>query len=74
MNEMGLKCLVRIRNIVLIKATKEKLLKHITTQFKKEKMNQKWVTDVTEFHILERIAIFRKYSICAMVKSLRIWL
>jgi transposase InsO family protein len=52
MNEMGLKCLVRMKKYRSYKGNVGKIAPNILQRdFKAEKMNQKWVTDVTEFHL-----------------------
>lgn len=52
MNEMGLKCLVRLKKYRSYKGNVGRIAPNIIQRdFKAEKMNQKWVTDVTEFHL-----------------------
>lgn len=52
MNEMGLKCLVRLKKYRSYKGNVGRIAPNILQRdFKAEKMNQKWVTDVTEFHL-----------------------
>ena len=58
MNEMGLKCLVRMKKYRSYKGNVGKIAPNILQRdFKAEKMNQKWVTDVTEFHLIWRKAL-----------------
>ncbi len=52
MNEMGLKCLVRLKKYRSYKGNVGRIAPNIIQRdFKAEKMNQKWVTDVIEFHL-----------------------
>ncbi|MDM5310679.1 IS3 family transposase [Peribacillus frigoritolerans] len=52
MNEMGVKCLVRMKKYRSYKGHVGRIAPHILQRdFQAEKMNQKWVTDVTEFHL-----------------------
>ncbi|WP_407691727.1 IS3 family transposase, partial [Psychrobacillus psychrotolerans] len=52
MNEMGLKCEVRMKKYRSYKGNLGKIAPNVLQRnFKAEKMNQKWVTDVTEFHL-----------------------
>lgn len=52
MNELGLKCLVRIKKYRSYKGNVGRIAPNILQRdFKAEKMNEKWVTDVTEFHL-----------------------
>ncbi|AYA74701.1 IS3 family transposase [Bacillus sp. Y1] len=52
MNTMGLKCLVRMKKYRSYKGSVGKIAPNILQRdFKAERMNQKWVTDVTEFHL-----------------------
>ncbi|WP_342598924.1 IS3 family transposase [Psychrobacillus sp. FSL H8-0483] len=52
MNEIGLKCEVRIKKYRSYKGNVGKIAPNVLQRdFKAEKMNQKWVTDVTEFHL-----------------------
>ena len=52
MNEMGLKCLVRMKKYRSYKGNVGKTAPNVLNRdFSAEKMNQKWVTDVTEFHL-----------------------
>ncbi len=52
MNEMGLKCLVRMKKYRSYKGNVGNTAPNILNRdFSAEKMNQKWVTDVTEFHL-----------------------
>ncbi|KZN99251.1 integrase [Bacillus badius] len=52
MNEMGLKCLVRMKKYRSYRGKVGKVAPNILKRdFKAEKPNQKWVTDVTEFHL-----------------------
>ena len=52
MNEIGLKCEVRMKKYRSYKGNVGKIAPNVLQRdFKAEKMNQKWVTDVTEFHL-----------------------
>ncbi len=52
MNQMGLKCLVRIKKYRSYKGTVGRIAPNLLQRdFKAKKMNEKWVTDVTEFHL-----------------------
>ena len=52
MNKMGLKCLVRIKKYRSYKGNVGKKAPNIIQRdFNAEKMNQKWVTDITEFKL-----------------------
>ena len=52
MNEIGLKCEVRMKKYRSYKGNVGKIVPNVLQRdFKAEKMNQKWVTDVTEFHL-----------------------
>ena len=52
MNEMGLKCMVRMKKYRSYKGNVGKIAPNLLQRnFNAEKMNQKWVTDVTEFHL-----------------------
>lgn len=52
MNEMGLKCLVRLKKYRSYRGETGKVAPNILERnFKADKPNQKWVTDVTEFHL-----------------------
>ncbi|ALC85200.1 integrase [Bacillus sp. FJAT-22090] len=52
MNEIGLKCMVRMKKYRSYKGNVGKIAPNVLQRdFKSEKMNQKWVTDVTEFHL-----------------------
>nr|WP_269449321.1 IS3 family transposase [Bacillus badius] len=52
MNEMDLKCLVRLKKILLLQRKSwVHCLKRHSARFSRKKMHQKWVTDVTEFHL-----------------------
>lgn len=52
MNEIGLKCLVRMKKYHSYKGNVGKIAPNVLNRdFSAEKMNQKWVTDVTEFHL-----------------------
>ncbi len=52
MNELGLKCMVRMKKYRSYKGNVGKIAANILQRdFNAEKMNQKWVTDVTEFHL-----------------------
>ncbi|MEK4485628.1 IS3 family transposase [Psychrobacillus sp. FSL H8-0484] len=52
MNEIGLKCEVLMKKYRSYKGNVGKIAPNVLQRdFKAEKMNQKWVTDVTEFHL-----------------------
>jgi transposase InsO family protein len=52
MAEMGLKSLVRMKKYRSYKGDVGKIASNLLARdFKAEKMNQKWVTDITEFHL-----------------------
>jgi len=52
MNEMGLKCKVRMKKYRSYKGNLGTVAPNILQRdFKADKMNQKWVTDITEFHL-----------------------
>ncbi|WP_371261532.1 IS3 family transposase [Bacillus sp. MUM 116] len=52
MNEMGLKCMVRMKKYQSYRGNVGKIAPNVINRdFSAEKMNQKWVTDVTEFHL-----------------------
>ena len=52
MNEMGLKCEVRMKKYRSYKGNVGTVAPNILQrEFKADKMNQKWVTDITEFHL-----------------------
>lgn len=52
MNQLGLKCIVRIKKYKSYKGTVGKIHKNILKRnFKANKPNEKWVTDVTEFSL-----------------------
>ncbi|MEH7119459.1 IS3 family transposase [Neobacillus vireti] len=52
MNENGLKCLVRMKKYRSYKGNVGKIAPNVLNRdFTAEEMNQKWVTDVTEFHL-----------------------
>lgn len=52
MNEMGLKCEVRMKKYRSYKGNVGTVAPNILQRdFKADKMNQKWVTDITEFHL-----------------------
>ena len=52
MKELGLKCLVRIKKYRSYKGTVGKIAPNILERnFKAEKPNEKWVTDITEFKL-----------------------
>jgi transposase InsO family protein len=52
MNEMGLKCLVRMKKYRSYKGNVGKIAPNLLNRdFSAEKINEKWVTDVTEFHL-----------------------
>ncbi|PAE31232.1 IS3 family transposase, partial [Bacillus sp. 7884-1] len=52
MNDMGLKCMVRMKKFKSYKGNVGKTAPNVLNRdFTAEKMNQKWVTDVTEFHL-----------------------
>jgi len=52
MNAIGIKCKVRMKKYRWYKGNVEKIAPNILERdFTAEKMNEKWVTDVTEFHL-----------------------
>ncbi|MDF9761917.1 transposase InsO family protein [Peribacillus simplex] len=52
MKELGLKCLVRMKKYRSYKGTVGKIALNILDRnFKAEKPNEKWVTDITEFKL-----------------------
>ncbi|GIO62821.1 hypothetical protein J43TS9_43950 [Paenibacillus cineris] len=52
MKEMGLKCLVRMKEYKSYKGTVGKTSpNHLDRQFTAEAPNEKWVTDITEFKL-----------------------
>ncbi|WML56168.1 IS3 family transposase [Neobacillus sp. PS2-9] len=52
MNEMGIKCLVRMKKYRSYRGNVGKIAPNILERnFKASKPNEKWVTDVTEFHL-----------------------
>ena len=52
MNEMGLKCLVRMKKYRSYRGKVGKIAPNILERdFQATKPNEKWVTDVTEFHL-----------------------
>ena len=52
MNEMGLKCLVRMKKYRSYRGRIGKIAPNILERdFQATKPNEKWVTDVTEFHL-----------------------
>ena len=52
MNVIGVKCLVRMKKYRSYKGNVGKIAPNVLNRdFSAEKMNQKWVTDVTEFHL-----------------------
>ncbi len=52
MKELGLQCLVRIKKYKSYKGKVGKVAKNLLNrEFKAEKPNQKWVTDITEFKL-----------------------
>jgi transposase InsO family protein len=52
MNEISLKCLVRMKKYRSYKGNVGKITPNVLNRdFFAEKMDQKWVTDVTEFHL-----------------------
>jgi transposase InsO family protein len=52
MNDMGLKCMVRIKKYRSYKGQSGRIAPNLLKRdFKAVKMNEKWVTDVTEFHL-----------------------
>ncbi|MEH7252675.1 IS3 family transposase, partial [Neobacillus niacini] len=52
MNEIGLKCLVRMKKYRSYKGNVGKIAPNVLNRdFSAEEINQKWVTDVTEFHL-----------------------
>ena len=54
MNELDIKCMVRVRKYKSYKGTVGKICDNLLDRdFKAEKPNEKWVTDVTEFRIYD---------------------
>jgi len=54
MNEIGLKCLVRMKRYRFYKGRVGEVAPNLLQRdFKTTGLNQKWVTDVTEFHLFE---------------------
>jgi transposase InsO family protein len=52
MNDMGIKCMVRMKKYRSYKGQTGRIAPNLLKRdFKAEKMNEKWVTDVTEFHL-----------------------
>jgi putative transposase len=52
MNEMGLKCAVRMKKYRSYRGTVGKIAPNLLNRnFRADNMNEKWVTDVTEFHL-----------------------
>lgn len=52
MNELGLKCLVRITKYRSYRGKVGRIVPNILQRdFKASKPNEKWVTDITEFHL-----------------------
>ncbi|SDZ39219.1 Transposase InsO and inactivated derivatives [Thermoactinomyces sp. DSM 45892] len=52
MNELGLKCLVRMKKYRSYRGNAGKITSNILARnFQATKPNQKWVTDITEFHL-----------------------
>ncbi|SFX27620.1 Transposase InsO and inactivated derivatives [Thermoactinomyces sp. DSM 45891] len=52
MNELGLKCLVRMKKYRSYRGNAGKIASNILARnFQATKPNQKWVTDITEFHL-----------------------
>ena len=52
MNEMGIKCLVRMKKYRSYKGNVGRITPNILQRdYKEEKMNKKWVTDITEYHL-----------------------
>jgi putative transposase len=52
MNDLGLKCLVRIKKYRSFRGSIGKIAPNILKrEFKASKPNEKWVTDITEFHL-----------------------
>ena len=52
MNEMGVKCEVRMKKYRSYKGNVGTIAPNILQRdFKADRMNQKWVTDITEFHL-----------------------
>ncbi|MEC1526160.1 IS3 family transposase, partial [Neobacillus niacini] len=53
MNKIGIKCLVRMKKYRSYKGNVGRIAPNVLNRdFSAEKMNQKWVTDVTEFHLI----------------------
>ncbi|MEI4768479.1 IS3 family transposase [Psychrobacillus sp. FJAT-51614] len=52
MNEMGLKCMVRMKKYRSYRGKVGRIASNLLNRdFQADKMNEKWVTDVTEFHL-----------------------
>jgi putative transposase len=52
MNELGLKCLVRMKKFRSYRGNVGRIAPNILQRdFKASKPNEKWVTDITEFHL-----------------------
>lgn len=52
MNELGLKCLVRMKKYRSYKGTFGKIAPNtLNRNFQAERPNEKWVTDITEFKL-----------------------
>lgn len=52
MQELGLKCLVRLKKYRSYRGKAGRIAPNILQRdFKATKLNEKWVTDVTEFHL-----------------------
>jgi len=63
MNAEKLKCMVRLKKYKSYEGSCGKIVENILKRdFKAQKPNEKWVTDVTEFfHYLEKNYIYRRY-------------
>jgi len=55
MRELGLKSLIRIKKYVSYRGEQGKIApNHLKRDFKADRLNQKWVTDITEFKVKEK--------------------
>ena len=66
MKELGLVCRVRMKKYRSYKGEVGKIAPNLLNRdFRAEKPNQKWVTDVTSLACLEKSSICPRFSICA---------
>jgi putative transposase len=73
MNELDLKCLVRAKKYRSYRGKVGKIAPNVLERnFQASKPNEKWVTDVTEFHLYGEKLYFRRFSIYTTEKLLRI--